>query len=58
MTHQHHTATATPESDWNPYLVVLDHETIPEAAARHRRQTGHRGPLAIIRHPAWSGAHA
>ena len=43
----------TPRSapGWNPYVAVLDHETIPQAVERHRRETGHRGDVTILRLP-------
>lgn len=32
-------------------VMVDDHETIPEAVARHRRQTGRRGWIVLTRLP-------
>jgi hypothetical protein len=33
---------------WAPYMVINPGETIPEAMARHRRETGHRGGCICV----------
>jgi|GEM_PF-3964261 len=35
-------------ANYNPYLVVLAHETLAEAIKRHRRETGHEGGFIVV----------
>ena len=43
--------TDTAQLPFAPCMVVNPGETLPEAIKRHRRDTGHRGPVVVV---AWN----